>query len=196
MLGLYVSDHPLMGLERLIARKADCTVPASSTTCEDGTRRTVGGVVTALQRKWTKKGDLMAVFTLEDLQGSVEVMVFPKTMARHRPPAGGRRCRAPLGAGWTGATTPRSSSPWTSSSSSPLAEGSPPLRLHLQPSRLDDATVGRLKELFADFPGDIRGAHPPRRAAVLRLPDQFLVSTDSGLVGELRVLLGADAVVT
>ncbi len=50
---------------------------------DDGAIRTVGGVVTSLQRKWTKKGDLMAVFALEDLQTSVEVMVFPKTMTDH-----------------------------------------------------------------------------------------------------------------
>ena len=45
--------------------------------------RTVGGVVTALARKYTKRGDLMATFVLEDLGGAVEVMVFPKTMASY-----------------------------------------------------------------------------------------------------------------
>ena len=40
-------------------------------------------MVTGLQRKWTRKGDLMAVFMLEDLQSAVEVMVFPKTMTDH-----------------------------------------------------------------------------------------------------------------
>ena len=51
----------------------------------DGRRavRTFGGVITGLQRKWTRKGDLMAVFALEDLQTAVEVMVFPKTMTDH-----------------------------------------------------------------------------------------------------------------
>jgi DNA polymerase III subunit alpha len=61
------------------AALTDCTI-ADLAELDDGTMRTVGGVVTGLQRKWTKKGDLMAVFQLEDLQTSVEVMVFPKTM--------------------------------------------------------------------------------------------------------------------
>ncbi len=43
--------------------------------------RTVGGVVTDLRRSYTKKGDLMARFVLEDLQAAMEVFVFPKTMA-------------------------------------------------------------------------------------------------------------------
>ena len=79
MLGLYVSDHPLMGAERFLARRIDCTL-ADLAEKEDGARVAVGGVVTGLVRKWTKRGDLMAVFTLEDLADSVECMVFPKTM--------------------------------------------------------------------------------------------------------------------
>ena len=45
--------------------------------------RTVGGIVTALNRKYTKRGDLMATFVLEDLGAALEVMVFPKTMAQY-----------------------------------------------------------------------------------------------------------------
>ena len=49
----------------------------------EGELRTVGGVVTALPQKYTKRGDLMATFVLEDLGAAVEVMVFPKTMAQY-----------------------------------------------------------------------------------------------------------------
>src|SRR5690606_11028305 len=82
MLGLYVSDHPLMGAEALLRRRTDCTL-ADLADRPDGELVTVAGVVTNLQRKYTKRGDLMAVFVLEDLQASVEVMVFPKSMADH-----------------------------------------------------------------------------------------------------------------
>ena len=66
MLGLYVSDHPLMGAERALRRHVECTI-ADLVDLDDGTMRTVAGVVTALQRKYTKRGDLMATFVLEDL---------------------------------------------------------------------------------------------------------------------------------
>ena len=79
MLGLYVSDHPLMGAERFLAGRIDSALTDLAEK-EDGARVAVGGVVTGLVRKWTKRGDLMAVFTLEDLADSVECMVFPKTM--------------------------------------------------------------------------------------------------------------------
>ena len=39
---------------------------------------TLGGVITGLARKFTKKGDQMAVFVLEDLDGAIEVTVFPR----------------------------------------------------------------------------------------------------------------------
>src|SRR5262249_53397838 len=79
MLGLYVSDHPLMGAERALRRHVDCSI-AEVREMEDGSVRCVAGVVTALQRKYTKRGDLMATFVLEDLASAIEVMVFPKTM--------------------------------------------------------------------------------------------------------------------
>src|SRR5690606_2074192 len=79
MLGLYVSDHPLLGAEEALGRRTESTLD-EVVDLADGTSRTVGGVITNLQRKYTKKGDLMAVFNLEDLRSSVEVMVFPKTM--------------------------------------------------------------------------------------------------------------------
>lgn len=193
MLGLYVSDHPLFGLERLMARKADATV-ADLDELDDGTRRTVGGVITALQRKWTKRGDLMAVFTLEDLQGSVEVMVFPKTME-----VIGHLLAEDAVVLLSARVDRRDDTPKLVASDVELfdvtVEEDPPLRLHLHPSRLTDSTVGRLKELFSDFPGSTE-VHIllTESGGVLRLPDEFLVDTTSGLVGELRVLLGSDSV--
>ena len=47
---------------------------------EDGAQVMVGGVITNLARKFTKKGDQMAVFVLEDLEASIEVTVFPRTL--------------------------------------------------------------------------------------------------------------------
>ena len=50
MLGLYVSDHPLMGAEASLRRRSDCTI-ADLAESDDGDTVTVGGVVTGLQRK-------------------------------------------------------------------------------------------------------------------------------------------------
>ena len=92
MLGLYISDHPLMGLEGSLARLTDCSLAelrdydpdamaGSGYEGNGGGVKVVGGVITELQRRYTKKGDLMATFVLEDLNASIEAFVFPKTMA-------------------------------------------------------------------------------------------------------------------
>jgi DNA polymerase-3 subunit alpha len=46
---------------------------------------TIGGIVGAITRRWTKNGDPMLFFQLEDLEGSVEVIVFPKTVHDYGP---------------------------------------------------------------------------------------------------------------
>ena len=78
MLGLYVSDHPLLGVEHVIAAAVDCPVSGIGER-EDGSRITVGGILSSVVRKVTKKGDAWALVTLEDLEGAVEVMFFPQS---------------------------------------------------------------------------------------------------------------------
>ena len=82
MLGLYVSDHPLFGVEAALRRKVDHSV-AELAEMGDGSPAHVGGVITGLTRKFTRKGDQMAVFVLEDLDANVEVTLFPRTLQEH-----------------------------------------------------------------------------------------------------------------
>ncbi|UDY35992.1 DNA polymerase III subunit alpha [Dermatobacter hominis] len=193
MLGLYVSDHPLLGAEQALKRKVDCNV-LELNDLEDGTQRTIGGVITGLQRKWTKKGDLMAVFVLEDLQGSVEVMVFPKTMAQI-----GHLLVEDAVVVTTGRVDKRDETakfiPRELELFEPQLDEHPPLRLHLPPSRLDDDTIVRLQELIGDFPGESEVHILLGERQVLRLSDEHLVNTQSGIIGELRALLGHESVV-
>ena len=78
MLGLYVSDHPLFGLEHLLAAAVDLPVSAISE-CEDGKTVVVGGILSSVTRKMTKQGNPWALVTLEDLEGAIEVMFFPQS---------------------------------------------------------------------------------------------------------------------
>ncbi len=73
-LGFYLSGHPLDALRERLEEVATHTVSA----LRGGGEVTVGGLVAGLKRKRTNKGDWMATFHLEDMTGSVEVVVFPK----------------------------------------------------------------------------------------------------------------------
>ncbi len=78
LLGLYLSDHPLGEVAERIGRFVTAYSGDLKDESLDGERVVVGGVVTGVRSVITKARSTMAVATLEDLQGSVEVVVFPK----------------------------------------------------------------------------------------------------------------------
>ena len=192
MLGLYVSDHPLMGAEASLRRRTDAGLDELAE-MDDGAMRTFGGVVTALQKKWTKKGDLMAVFTLEDLRASTEVMVFPKTMQEH-----GHKLADDVVVCVKGRVDKRDDAPKLIAMEIDVFEPvttAPPLRLSLSPNGLQPGLVDQLKALLHEHPGEseVFIAVSPRQT--VRLPPDFCVDASTQLLAELRVLLGPDAVV-
>ena len=194
MLGLYVSDHPLHGAEGLLAQHTDRSIAALlADERSDGTVATVGGLVTAVQRKTTKQGSPWAIVTLEDLEGSVDVMVFPQSYsvvgtmlvddaviivrARvDRSDDDGLRLVA------MEVTQPD------------LSEASSgPVRLTMAASRCIPPLVERMKEVLAAHPGTTEvhlhltgGA----KTTVLRLDDRLRVTPSPALYGDLKALLG------
>jgi DNA polymerase-3 subunit alpha len=80
LLGLYLSAHPLAHVANLLKKRV---TTYTSLLNEEwaGQKVTLGGRVTEVRRIMTKKGDAMAAVQLEDTQGSIEVVVFPKVFA-------------------------------------------------------------------------------------------------------------------
>ena len=193
MLGLYVSDHPLLGYESALRRRSDSTI-GELEDADDGVFRVVGGVVTNLAKKWTRRGDLMATFDLEDLGGTIEVMVFPKTMADH-----GHKLVDDAIVLVRGRVDRREDLPKVISQDVEVLETAQldqarPVRVQLPMNRVYEETIEELKKLLATHPGDSEVYLHLGDRQVLRLPDDFSVDPASGLVAEIRILLGADAV--
>jgi DNA polymerase-3 subunit alpha len=192
MLGLYVSDHPLLGAEAALRRKCDGTI---SEVIERGDQSMValGGVVTALSRKFTKKGDPMAVFTLEDLQSSIEVTVFSRTILEH-----GHKLNDDAVVIVRGRLEARDETPKLLCQDievfDGITDGASPLRLKLPASMLSEEKIGKLKALLLEFPGDSPVFVHLGRGKVLRLSDEFCVDLGR-VVGEVRVAFGHDAVI-
>jgi DNA polymerase III subunit alpha len=82
-LGLYVSEHPLGAIRDQLRRRTDCTLVELERRRE-GETVLAGGMVASLRSTLTKKGEPMAFVQLEDLTGSVEVVVFNSTYAAAR----------------------------------------------------------------------------------------------------------------
>ena len=192
MLGLYVSDHPLFGVEAALRRKVEHAI-ADVSELEDGAMVHVGGVITGLARKFTRRGDQMAVFVLEDLGATIEVTLFPRTLTEH-----GHKLAADLVVAVKGRLDRRDESRTGLICQSievltGLDAGAPPLRLRLRSTVLDELCIQRLKRILRDHPGDsvVTVELGPQ---VVRLPDEFCVDVDRA-VGELRIAFGHDAVV-
>jgi DNA polymerase III subunit alpha len=188
MLGLYVSDHPLMGAEGALRRKTDGTL-ADAAEVEEGSIKSYGGVITSLNRKWTRAGDLMAVFALEDLSSQMEVMVFPKTMS-----VIGHKLADDAVVIVKGRLDKRDDQPKLIAMDvevfEGITDGAPPVRIEV-PAAISDQLAGRLHALISEHPGDsVVFLHTGRQ--VVKLPDRFNVDAASGFLGEVRVLLGAD----
>jgi len=195
MLGLYVSEHPMLGAERALRRYTDCTL-SELKEMRDGEMRTVGGVVTAYARKYTKRGDLMATFVLEDLGAALEVMVFPKTMAQYGELLEEDAIICVKGRLDTREDTPKI---MVMEITRPelVLDGGPPVRLRVKLGALDAAKTAQLREILEAHPGDspvFVHLEAPDKTTVLRLGDDHLVGARNGLFAELRVLLGADCI--
>ncbi|CAB4941126.1 unannotated protein [freshwater metagenome] len=196
MLGLYVSDHPLMGAQSALSRFTDSTL-SELKEGREGDMRTVGGVVTALNRKHTKRGDLMATFVLEDLASAVEVFVFPKTMAQY-----GSLLEEDAIICVKGRLDMREDQAKIISMEilrpELMIDGGPPLRIKIKPHQLDEAKSRMLTEILNQHPGEspvFLHLDQPSKTTVMRLGDEFLVDARNGLFAELRVLLGADCII-
>ncbi len=82
MLGLYVSDHPLLTVGSSLVAATTCAITDLGEQ-PDKSRATIGGIVGAITRRWTRNGEPMIFFQLEGLEGSVEVLTFPKTVKEY-----------------------------------------------------------------------------------------------------------------
>ncbi|MGX8729130.1 MAG: OB-fold nucleic acid binding domain-containing protein, partial [Lachnospiraceae bacterium] len=91
VLGVYLSGHPLEAYQDIIRNR--CTAfstdfmldeETGESKAENGSRVTVGGIVTEKTLKYTKTNQTMAFVTIEDLMGTVEALVFPKTFEKYR----------------------------------------------------------------------------------------------------------------
>ena len=195
MLGLYVSEHPLMGAERSLRRHVDSTL-SELREAREGELRTVGGIVTALATKYTRRGDFMATFVLEDLAGVLDVMVFPRTMTEY-----GHVLENDAIVVVKGRVDLRDDAPKLVAMEvirpEIVLEGGPPVRIKVKLNALSDDKAARLKGILAEHPGDSAvyvHLEAPEKTTVLRLGDDVLVDAGNGLFAELRVLLGADCI--
>jgi DNA polymerase-3 subunit alpha len=207
-IGLYISEHPLKEIGPALRARADCSLTDLSAK-RDGDWVTVGGMVTQARKFRTKKGDPMMFATLDDLEASVELVVFGKALGEAGDDAlavdsivlvRGRvdhkdRERTCLVVQQINRFEPTADEVQAAQVEADKALIPPaPLRLALDAAVLPRTALSELKDLLAGFPGEsdvvieLKTSTGPRR---LRLGPGFRVARSPGLHAELESLLGA-----
>jgi len=200
MLGLYVSDHPLMGLEPLLATLTDRAIAGlvDETAVPSGSVVTISGLASAVQRRLTRRGDTWAVVTLEDLEGSVDVVVFPAlyaTVGARLAPDAVLVVKGRVDRRDEGLQVIASQVNEPDLSQAQLG----PVVLSVPAVRCTPPLVGQLREVLASHPGTTEvhlRLEGRGRTTVMRLDDGYRVLASPALMGDLKALLGPGCLVT
>ena len=198
MLGLYVSDHPLLGIEHLLSRFSDTQIAdIAHGNRNDADIVTVAGLVTNIQRKVTKQGANWAIVTLEDLAGSVDLMVFSQTYANTanliyedailsvRAKIDAREEESPR------LVALEFSVPDLNQ------QRSNPVVVKLNAAKCTPPMVDSIKSVLQTHPGTVE-VHlhiiNGEKTTVMKIDERLKVEPTSALFGELKALLGPSAV--
>jgi DNA polymerase-3 subunit alpha len=194
MLGLYVSDHPLAGIEHVLAAASDVSIATllADEQRPDGSTVTVAGLVTSLQRKMSKQGNPWAAVTLEDMEGSVEVMFFGETYVAYSTALAEDAVVVIRGRVRRRDETVQLQAMEVSLPDVSQAADAP-VTVSLAVSRCTPPVVERLREVLSTHPG-VTEVHvrltQPGRSTVMRLDDGLRVERSPSLFGDLKALLG------
>ncbi|MEO6503097.1 MAG: OB-fold nucleic acid binding domain-containing protein, partial [Jatrophihabitantaceae bacterium] len=196
MLGLYVSDHPLLGVEHILKSAAEVSIAELQTEAvKDGQMVTVAGILSSVTRRMTKDGKAWAQVSLEDLEGSIEVLFFPASYAQV-----GLQIAEDAIVVVRGRVDAREDVIRLIGSelSLPnLTEGPRgPVRVTVDQARATPLVIERLREVLASHPGttEVHLELGFGHRHVMRLPDQLRVHASQALMGDLKALLGPNAV--
>jgi len=207
-IGLFISAHPLKPVREALRARADCAIAALADK-RDKDWVTVGGIITEAKRIKTRSGDYMMFATLDDLEGSVELLVFGKALAEHEAvlavdrvvlvrgrvdhKEAGKTCLVVQSAEVFEPTTEECErAEQESSKARAAAVENRSIRLRVDATRLPASVIDELKHVIGNFPGpaevvlEMDTTAGPRH---LRLGDAYRVAPTSTLRAELEQVL-------
>jgi DNA polymerase III subunit alpha len=209
-IGLFVSAHPLKPLRDALRARVDCPIAALGER-RDKEMVTVGGIITETKRIRTRAGDPMMFATLDDLAGSVELLVFGKALAEHdRPGAAepalavdavvlvkgrvdhkeaGKTCLVVQSVQLFAPSEQEIERARVAAAARAAAPPPEPVHLQVRASELSQGAIDDLKQAIGDYPGptevmvDIGASSGTKR---VRLGDGYRVQHTPALLVELE----------
>jgi DNA polymerase III subunit alpha len=207
MLGQYVTDHPLLAIKDRLAELTSMDISELGT-LGDGDVVTVAGIVAAVNRRYTRRGEPYAVLRVEDLTGGIGIVAFPGVFDKVADLIASDRVilvkgRADLRGRELQLVALEVSEPDLSTGPEPISPGSngsgpgDPLVVDIPMASCSGGLIQQLKGLLSLYRGPLPvilqlvGEGDPTR---LRLGDEFRVDGSTALLSELGRLFGRGAV--
>lgn len=196
MLGLYVSDHPLLGVEHILKAASEVSIADLQTDAvKDQEMVVVAGILSSVTRRMTKDGKPWAQVSLEDLEGTVEVLFFPASYAQV-----GLQIAEDAIVVIKGRVDAREDNIRLIGSELKLPDLSRgqdgPVRLAMNQDQCNEAIIGNLKEILRSHPGttavEIELSFGNRLRTTL---PNYSVTPSQGLMGDIKALLGTRAII-
>jgi DNA polymerase-3 subunit alpha len=205
-IGLFISAHPLKAVREAMRAKVDCSL-AELADRKDGDWVTVGGIITQTKRLRTKRGDNMMFATIDDLEGTVELLIFGRVLA-----ASEAAFEMDSVITLRGRVDHKDASKTTvvvqeaeifapseeeveraREEAAKVPVGPAAIRLRLDATALSASVIDELKSVFENFPGEcpvLLEMHTSQGPRLLRLGPTYRVARNAALQAELDHLLG------
>ena len=209
-IGLFISAHPLKQVREALRRHVDCPLAALAER-KDKDWVNAGGIITAAKKIRTRSGEPMMFATLDDLEGSVEILVFGKALAEYEGALGvdsvvlvrgrvdhkdaDKTCLV------VQAVEPFDPTPeeveQARAAAAARSVGPPPLHVRVEAAGLPASVIDDVKSLLASYPGESEVVLEVRMSSgdprTLRLGASYRVATTPTLRAELEQVLGPAA---
>lgn len=196
MLGLYVSDHPLLGVESRLRGLTD--MPISQLNDESVAHEqivTIAGLITSVSRKVSRQGNAWAIVSIEDLEGAVEALFFANTYSQYAESLAEDRIVV-----LRGRVDKREENIRFMALELNFPDinqrPSGPVLIRVEANRCTPPLVDRMKEILRAHPGS-REVHLQligRSVTTLKIDDALKVSATPSLGADLKALLGPDCI--
>ncbi len=198
MLGFYISKHPLARFEKLLRTYSTCPTTALKDRA-DGDEVLIGGIISKVKFTVTRKtNEKMAIMSLEDLDGTVEVLVFPITFAKV-----GSMIKPDAMVFVKGRVNLREEEPKIIANEIATLESvrvkyTRSVEINLVTAGLEAAALDRLKKVLSRYPGRVpvylNFVKPDGKHTKVAINNTLAVEPHEGLVRDIEKVLGKDVV--
>jgi DNA polymerase-3 subunit alpha len=190
MLGLYISGHPLLSVQDLLEELVD-TKAMEMADKKEGALVTVGGIISSSRKITTRRKELMMVANLDDLTGSIPLVIFPRAYEKYSPML--YDDAVVIIKGKVNIDSMNDEKKVICDIIKPLSQEKGNSRIfHVNVSREKFDSISNLKNIFSSYKGkDPVYLHMDGK--IIKVGEEHYVNIDPSIVSEIEDLLGKDS---